>query len=209
MDIVKLKEKYGEEKVLVVKSELIPKELNDKPFSDYDALVFNILVNNSEFVYRYLAEGNPKYRQLIPYIICGVNGKFFGTRRLAKSGEPRLINNIALGIGGHINPEDAKHKFGVIIGAVERELKEEIIIPAHSSFELHYIGFINDTSNEVGKDHLGIVFVANIRTSFGEVEVKETDKLEAVILDYDSLSENYDSLENWSKIIYDYALKKQ
>lgn len=204
---MRLKKKYGDEKVLVVKTSLIPKEILGKSCRECGLDEIESLLDNSEFMLRYLVEKNPEYRQLIPYIICGSGDTFYATRRLPKSGEERLVGNIALGVGGHINPIDTSNNINDIntfFRAIEREVKEELVLSSNTTGMLFIYGTINDVSNEVGQDHLGIMCIMDLKSD-GDIEVKsnEPDKLEVIDINHNYLSQYYDEFENWSKIVYD------
>lgn len=205
-----LKEKYGDEQVLVVNAKDVPTELLSKVYSEPDDTSIDALLDKKEFIPRYFAEKNPTYRQLIPYLVVGVNGLFLATKRLENSGEARLVNNIALGTGGHVNPIDLDGAYGdVLTNALMRELDEELDIPAGSIVTVYEAGFINDMSNAVGQEHLGIMYVIEIVTPCDkDVTVKEKDKLEGITIAHKDLGNYYEQYENWSKIVYDYSVIK-
>ena len=105
-ELSKLKRKYGDEKVLVVPKNL----LNGVPDRFHQGklnrnLTSNIFLANT-FIYRYEAEYNNAFYQLIPYIIVTNRNedKFYVTERI--SGEERLKGNYQLGASGHVNPID-------------------------------------------------------------------------------------------------------
>lgn len=206
-----LKEKYGDENVMVVDRNLIPESLNKGEFTYAEERVLGFIADIAHFVPRYIAEYNPMYRQPIPYIVLKVNGKYFATRRLSGSGEARLHNLISLGVGGHINPQDIFNGFGdtVFENALWRELNEEINFPK-CTFDVEFVGVINDTSNSVSQDHLGLLFICNMTIEEGDdkVSVKETDNLEGITLTLEEIGDSYKDLESWSKIVYNEVLSK-
>lgn len=204
-----LKEKYGNEHVMVVKDKDIPATLQTQGFIYAPERVIDFIEQNSEFILRYNAEYNPDYRQPIPYVLINVKDKYFATQRLAGSGEARLVEQISLGVGGHINPEDVIVK-GVgdntVENAVWREINEEIILPK-CGIDIEFIGIINDMNNSVSRDHLGLLFIAKLFLEDGqEVKVKEVDKLKGIYCSSGELKESKDRLESWSQIVYDEVL---
>src|ERR1700722_9574637 len=58
------------------------------------------------FLPRSLAENDPSYKQLIPYVVLKYRDQIFHYRRGQGAGEKRLRALRSIGIGGHINPSD-------------------------------------------------------------------------------------------------------
>ena len=194
-----LKKKYGNEKIAVVKNT----ELNlQEGFNSYSKDILKTILMKSFFINRYDAEFNPEFRQPIGYIVLRHKDMYFATLRLNNSGEKRLIGNISLGTGGHANQIDVMKPGNIISNSVIRELHEELNIDCNSKLNSKIIGFIYDSSNEVGKDHVGVVVLIDISKT--NVTVKETDKLEGKFVTKEFIKENYDKLESWSKIVFDY-----
>ena len=216
VDRSKLKEKYGGEKVFVVDSNLeVLQNLkegldgfynNQKEFLDH---LISEIVNNGYFVDRWKAEYNPEYRQIIPYTIV-LNDKNLGdlfldpeeitvfvTERLDKSGEDRLKGMLSIGVGGHINPEDDTKN--LLLSASAREIEEETTLVYGEDFLIvSPIGYINDNSNEVSRDHFGIVMTIITQK---KASIKEKDTLRGYYMPKDRLGDNLDKLESWSQLI--------
>lgn len=196
----KLKSKYGDEQVLVVDTEEVLNTLNLKEgFNWMQASRLQSL--NLKWMPRYEAEYNPTVKQLIPYIVINRGSRFLTTKRLAKSGEARLVDRCALGVGGHINPVD-----GSIEDAARRELHEELYI-AHD-LPMRFLGIIYDTSNSVSQDHLGLFFLVSLLPS-EYCAVKEVDKLDGKYLTINELLHLQDEgkLESWAEIVLDVLIK--
>jgi predicted NUDIX family phosphoesterase len=154
---------------------------------------------NNFFLPRAQAEGNPAYKQIIPYALIVHERRVLHYVRGKKAGEQRLVAKGSIGIGGHMNDTDeslfafdeAAYRAGV-----EREVKEEIRIQA--PFTDRIVALLNDDSNEVGQVHLGIVHVF-------ELAEPKVEKAEAVItnisfLNREELLARRDSLETWSQV---------
>jgi predicted NUDIX family phosphoesterase len=201
-----LKEKYEAERVFVVKNVVLPK-LNEgfntvKQVED-TGLSLALLDKLGSFEYRYMVEYNPKYRQIIPYCVVCHDNKYFAMRRLAGSGEARLHQKITIGIGGHINPiDDGYNVFGT---ALKRELNEEVNIENVLISDITWVGILNDNSNQVSQDHLGLVYIVKVSSS--DIAVIETDKLEGHFLSRNDLLLSYSCLESWSQIVFDSLIK--
>lgn len=153
-----------------------------------------LIAREHEFLPRPVAEEDPGFKQIIPYVILRRGEQVFATRRLNKGGEKRLHGLISIGTGGHINPADEESN-NVLMQGLWREITEEVELEKHG--ELIPCGFINDDSNSVGSVHLGACFLLDVE---GEVRVRETEKLEGLWLDKNELEQNRGSMETWSQI---------
>ena len=91
-----------------------------------------------------------------------------------------------------MNPVDGLTGRALLDENAYRELEEEIgVRPEH----LELIGIVNDDTNDVGRVHIGLIYVANIGDQ--NVSVTETDTL-AVKFVHDL--DEYE-LETWSQIL--------
>ncbi|MBN2511598.1 MAG: hypothetical protein JXB18_01545, partial [Sedimentisphaerales bacterium] len=111
------------------------------------------------FMPRSLAEKDPSFKQIIPYVLMACDGKYLSYVRGKRAGETRLVGNRSIGIGGHINPTDDMALFGdfyeTYLNAVKREVEEEVTVS--TKFTNQIVALLNDDSNEVGSVHLGVV----------------------------------------------------
>ena len=116
-----------------------------------------------KFIPRSIAEGDVRWKQVIPYQVFICNNTLFAFQRGDRINEKRLIGCLSIGIGGHINLTDLKHSASLkelFFKAALRERDEELEIKADVSTKL--IGLINDDSNSVGKVHIGVVMACKI-----------------------------------------------
>lgn len=183
------------EQVLVVERKKIEQFISGRNglIREKTGELFSVIMAEHEFMPRPEAEERPDYKQIIPYVILRRGDEVFVTRRLNKGGEARLHGKISIGIGGHINPIDESGD--LLMRGLWREIHEEVSLYEHG--ELTPCGFINDDSNAVGSVHLGACFTLPV---WGEVSVRETEKLEGLWMTPDELRENYDSMETWTQI---------
>lgn len=115
------------------------------------------------FLRRGDAEHDPAYKQIIPYQLFSCRDKFFVYQRGSGVGEGRLAGRLSLGIGGHINTEDADRNHLTIEtynNALLREREEELI--CKDNFITSFAGWINDDSDLVGQVHLGAVHCCEV-----------------------------------------------
>lgn len=158
------------------------------------------------FMPRSLAEADPTYKQLIPYVIMAHDGKYLSYVRGKRAGEKRLVGNRSIGIGGHINPIDNEVPLfdadfrRMYRTAVQREVAEEVAVKVNYTDRV--VAFLNDESNEVGSVHLGIVH-------FWALDAPNVNKREQMItqmafMTSAELQAVKDSLETWSALCADH-----
>ncbi len=117
------------------------------------------------FVSRPDAEQDPAFKQVIPYQLFSSTGRFFVYRRGGGVGEKRLSGRLSAGIGGHINSLDSSDGLRLSISdffnALLRERNEETLCPP--DIPTVFAGWINDDSDDVGRVHLGAVFLCQLQ----------------------------------------------
>ena len=138
-------------------------------------------------------ELDPEWKQPIPYAIALYTAEgerqLFWMDRLAGGSDRRLHGRASFGVGGHIGAED-----GGILAALEREWSEEVETAALPRFTP--LGLLNDDSDEVGRVHLGIVFLAELFSP--EIAVREREKLAGSLVSVESAVARASELEGWS-----------
>ena len=122
-----------------------------------------VLTSSANLVYlnRSEAELDPRYKQLIPYVLVVCRDKILRYRRGRGGQETRLHGLFSVGIGGHISEED-HGLFSKDRGYQEgmrRELMEEAAIDAANE---PAVAAINDDGTEVGRVHFGVVHVLRV-----------------------------------------------
>jgi predicted NUDIX family phosphoesterase len=147
-----------------------------------------------QFVPRHLAEKDPYYKQIIPYVIIAANGgeSVLVYRRGKVGEEQRLHSFYSLGISGHLNDTDADYNAGMM-----RELKEEIDLTPDNS---KIVAVINEDISEVGKVHFGVVHVVYV-SSESEVLAKCGSIEEPKFIPIAKIERA--NLERWSQYVHD------
>jgi predicted NUDIX family phosphoesterase len=161
----------------------------------------DFILGNYSFRSRATVEEDPSFKQIIPYVLIRHEGRYLLTQRTSRQTEKRLHNKYSLGIGGHINDlEQSEGHENVLYAGLERELSEEVLVsgPRHS---LRLAGIISDDSTEVGKVHLGLVFM--LETGSPEFSVQEPDLMTAAWADMQTLTEKLPHMETWSQIAFE------
>jgi predicted NUDIX family phosphoesterase len=192
---------YGDEQVWVVPRELL--FAGDAPqgfvAGGVDGLVERALTHG-RFVPRGPAETDASLQQVIPYVVLVQDGQVWLMQRLAKQGEQRLHNRFSIGVGGHINPEDAVHGADPITGGLRRELHEELAIEGEPA-GLRPLGILKDDSNAVGQVHVGLVYEA-LADGCG-VRVREVEHMTGRFVSLAEAHGHRDRMETWSQLLVD------
>ena len=154
---------------------------------------------------RSLLEYHPTRRHPIPYVLIRFEDKYFFILRESGGGELRLIGKKGL-IGGHIGEEDVvvEDLMTTFQNALLREAKEEAGIDESIIKSIKLQGLINSDLG-VDIDHLGLVYEIELTTD--GIKSEEEGVLTGVWIAREELPAHYESLENWSRIVYDNLLK--
>lgn len=191
----------GVERVLVVEADWIHSLHATRGFlADIHPDFLPNLPARAFFIDRPVAEADPGFRQVIPYVLVRRNGMYLTVTRHRTQGEPRLHDMMSVGIGGHINPVDGDPE-DLLDAGLKRELSEELATDNPPGWsDLKPLGLICDDADEVSRVHLGIV----LRWDAPEtVPIRETDKMHGEYLTPAAIGAVRDRLENWSVLVYD------
>ena len=160
------------------------------------------------------AETDEDYLQIIPYIVCTQEDKYFLYERLKKGAEARLHGKLSAGIGGHVDwVSDTLSCKETFLFNADKELNEELDItfpidtPPDTTVSNIFRNFtghlIYDMSNAVGRVHLGALMTCNL--SNVDVAVKETHKIKGSFYSKEELRAIYqergdEAFETWTTI---------
>lgn len=197
--------KYDEQILVVKRKNLFDNEKNF--FNGFlnieNEKVKNIIENfkNYEIKRRGNMENDFSYKQLIGYtIIKDKNtGEILVYTRLSGGGESRLHGKSSVGVGGHMNDVENKNILDIVKINAAREIEEEIGINISLIINnIRLVGLINDDSIEVGKFHIGLVYIAEIDKK--NVIEKEKDSLLIRWLNT-SDAKKISNYESWSEFL--------
>ncbi len=138
-------------------------------------------------------ERDPSWKQVIPYLVLRDGERYFLMRRTRAGGDARLHDRYSIGVGGHLNPGDGGLDRGLV-----REWHEELV--AGFLPEFRFVGLLNDDTTDVGRVHVGAVFVADAEGR--PVAVRETDKLSGSFATPADVAAVEANLESWSQIVF-------
>ena len=188
------------EQILVVPAEWV-NDLCEQGFTpDIHPDFLAHLPEKALFMTRPAAEVNPKFRQIIPYVLVKYQNKYLTVTRQTTQTETRLHHKVSLGIGGHINPVDG-NPANILDAGLRRELSEELATDNPPRFnELKLFGLLRDDVDEVGQVHLGVVLLWETNEP---ISIRETDKMAGAYLTLEEIAPYQDRLENWSRLVYE------
>jgi len=187
------------ERVLVLPRDRVPggcdftgiREASEETMRALDAAVGT----HGGFMERPLAEVDPAFKQLIPYVVVRDGARVFLMERTDAGGDPRLHGRASIGVGGHLNPVDRGED--PLTDGLRREWSEELVADWEPEFRL--VGLLNDDSNPVGSVHLGVVF--EVEAAGRPVEVRERDKLTGRFATAAAVRAAWDRMETWSRLV--------
>ncbi len=198
----------AEEQVLVLPAAVLDGLGRFQGFTDEIDRYLQPVLRSESLAYRPRGamEEDPSYKQLIPYVLlrytdaAGVAHVFSYTRG-GGGGEKRLHAKRSVGVGGHISTEDATQENaaddeGLYRRGLERELAEEVNLG--SAYQEQLVGLINDDETPVGKVHLGVVHVFDLKEP--SVTSAEADLAEGQFLPIEQILAEVDTYESWSQI---------
>ena len=190
------------ERVLVVPTNLLHQLGYFQGFMPGVAGYLDTLLSRQHTSYRPRGEmeADPHFKQLIPYVIfCHRDNEgqlsVFRYTRGSGQGERRLHSKHSVGIGGHISSDDAASTAPYAEG-MRRELEEEVIIG--TPYVDRCVGLINDDETDVGKVHLGVVHIFDVRTP--DVLPREPEIIDAGFRPVGDLLADLADFESWSRI---------
>jgi predicted NUDIX family phosphoesterase len=196
----------AEERILVVPTSLFHDLGYFQGFSREIDRYWPQLVTGDHVEYRARGEmeEDPSFKQLIPYVLfrwTSADGipHLFEYQRGSGQGERRLHAKRSVGIGGHISSVDAEigASHQVYREGMRRELEEEVIID--TDFDETVAGLINDDETPVGRVHLGMVHLCDVREP--KVGPREADIMDARFTPIAEILPRLDQFESWSQIV--------
>jgi len=185
----------SDEQVLVVSRDRCPDAASWHGLRTEGLTAFvDLVAREGRYAPRDAMERDPAYKQVIPYLVLRDADRYFLMRRTRAGVDQRLHDRWSIGVGGHLNPGDDG-----LLGGLRREWREELDADFVPEFRL--IGLLNDDTTDVGRVHLGAVYLADAADR--RVEVRETEKLTGRFATPDEVATVSDDLETWSRLVFE------
>jgi predicted NUDIX family phosphoesterase len=148
---------------------------------------------------RSLAEHDPSFKQLIPYVVLRWRDAAFHYTRGAAGTETRLAALRSIGVGGHICAEDGAEAGDPYRAGLRREIAEEVDI--QTPYHERVVGLINDDRTPVGQVHLGVVHVFELEAPL--VRRREQALAQSGFAPLAALRRDRERFETWSQFLLD------
>jgi predicted NUDIX family phosphoesterase len=155
-----------------------------------------VIEHEGRFAPRAPMETDPRFKQVIPYLVLRDRGDYFLMRRTRAGVDVRLHDRFSIGVGGHLNPGDVD-----LGGGLARKWAEEIEAAFVPEFRI--VGLLNDDGTEVGRVHVGVVFIAE--AAGRPVAVRERHKLEGRFAPPGDVLAVQERMESWSQLVFDFV----
>jgi predicted NUDIX family phosphoesterase len=189
------------EQILVVRTEELKKQVDFQGFYPIDQHTIDKIYDAVEVfpMDRDLAETDPDFKQLVAYSTIHCDDTWLTYVRGKDLGEARLHGNRSMGIGGHIDATDHANLFidDFLKVAAFREIDEEITIKGE--YQLHLAGLLNDDSNDVGKVHVGLVYVTEVCSE--RISKRERGITRLTFMNAAELESKSVEFETWSQYL--------
>lgn len=192
------------EHVLLCDSGRIQKIMGENVIIPISREIISMLAKPSTFWLgpRNHSETDPKYVQLISYVLIEHDSQILCYQRGDDSLEQRLKNMLSIGFGGHISLKDVRITNGVldvmktIKAGASREVREELEI--HRVVARKELVLLHSKLNAVDEVHCGFVEVWKIESP--QVTTKEKS---LKTIGFKTLSElaNMQGFETWSTLL--------
>jgi len=179
--------------------------------------------SSGRFVARETAERTAAWKQWIPYcaIRCALpSGEaaaegIFRVQRTNGQSEARLHGLWSIGLGGHVEPEDAvpspdetETAARFFMRSLWRELREELHFDLPTPAQPRFLGLLNDDSTPVGQVHAGLVYVLDLPVHLAQatesLRVREISKMRGgfgSLVEFRNLWQDPSRFESWSQFL--------
>lgn len=165
-----------------------------------DVGMLPIVISKAFFIDRCLIEDDTSYKQLIPYVVLMLNDTILTyTRR--RGAESRLHDLVSFGFGGHVTKSDLGEDNLINTKTLWRAARREVLEETGIFLRLpsNPVALINEDVSQVGRVHLGIVYLAKVGKALAEPSLA----IECAHLKLLSVKElcSIENREPWSKIL--------
>ena len=185
----------AEERILVVPRDVVPDRASWYGLrTDRIDAFLEAVAEHGRYEPRAAMEVDPRFKQIIPYLVLRDGERYFLMRRTKAGGDARLHDRWSIGVGGHIDHGDED-----LAGGLRREWHEELVADFEPTFTPYAL--LNDDTTDVGAVHLGVVILAE--ADGRPVSVRETEKLSGAFATPAEVAAGAEHLETWSRIVFD------
>lgn len=159
--------------------------------------IIQLILNQAQWRTRFDAEKDENWQQIYPYALFKYQDQYAEFKRgVSNTSDSRLNMKYTLAVGGHVFKTDWQ-KAGSLENFIQQIFHHDI--QYQGNLTVKPIGIINDNSDDLGRYHIGVVFllegdnpnlVSNIHTELRLIKLA------------DMTGEDVSFLERWSQMIY-------
>ncbi|MFN4258056.1 MAG: phosphoesterase [Gemmataceae bacterium] len=153
---------------------------------------------------RAAAEHDPRFKQIVPYVVLRWQDQVFHYTRGRGGAEKRLHARRSIGVGGHVHLEDQTHTCPYR-QAMLREIEEEVFLD--SRYTERCLGLIHDDRTPVGQVHLGVAHVFELDEP--RVRRREAVLTHSGFAPLTELHHQREEFETWSQFVMDVLLRQE
>lgn len=197
-----LQGKEAERVMVVSRTELFDGDIWNGIRAENLPKYLKVITKSHKFMARGEVESDPRWKQIIPYLVFEAGGKILAMQRKGTHTDKRLANMYSIGVGGHINKRDIKTNDPM--EWAKREFEEEI--DYKGKYTAKFLGILNHDANDVGLVHVGLVIMLSGDSS--EISIRDEHK-SGTMVTIDDLGRHYKKMETWSQIVYDHMVNKK
>lgn len=142
------------------------------------------------------AEQDDNWQQIYPYGLFRYQDQYLEVKRGSQTSHRRFSHKYTLGIGGHVTKQEFdQHKS--LDAWIQAMFYQDIAY--EGSLTTNCLGIVNDNSDDLGKYHLGIVYLLD----GDNAELQKTNQQEIRLVKLNEITdEDLGYLERWSQMIY-------
>ena len=162
--------------------------------------LLEVIASVGRFEPRAAMEADPRFKQVIPYLVLRDRGRCFLMRRTRAGGDARLHDRFSIGVGGHLNPGDVDLR-GRAPARMGRGARGGLRAASSGS---------SACSTTTRPPWAGSTWASSTsREAAGRpVAVRETDKLEGRFVPPREVLAVYDRMETWSQLVCDFVRRR-
>lgn len=193
--------KQAERVMVVSRTELFDGDIWNGIRAENLPKYLKVITGKHKFMARGEVESDPRWKQIIPYLVFEHDGKILAMQRKGTHTDRRLANMYSIGVGGHINKRDIKTNDPM--EWARREFEEEV--DYKGKYTAKFLGILNHDVNDVGLVHVGLVIMLSGDGS--EINIRDEHK-SGTMMAIDDLGRHYKKMETWSQIVYDFMVNE-
>lgn len=159
--------------------------------------ILELINTRAEWRPRQEAEVDPSWKQIYPYALFKYQNYYSEFKRGTTASDTRMNLKYTMAVGGHVFQKDYQQSGNSFNTFIQQIFHQDIDYKGNLTTQC--LGVINDQSDNLGRYHVGIVYV--LEGDNGNLKSKIHTESRLVKL-ADMTGEDVEFLERWSQMIY-------